>query len=200
MSMKNYEHIIQRYIPRVKEKHPEEPDGYGWYSKELDDWYAEYDRMSAKIKKYTDPMFTIWCEGPYTDIPFNVRHKWYNIRNKAENILWKDIYLTFSSEIEKYHISTDPIVLVMEKWSNGVFPPFNEQYLIDKKKNEDWNRKYYRCTALIWYLKSKLKHLEEIIDRNKNDLDKLIKLAQIAVNKKSIAEDFKEEENKEEKG
>jgi hypothetical protein len=88
----------------------------------------------------------------------------------------------------------------MEKWSNGVFSPFNKPYILDRKKDEDWNRKYYRVTALSWYLKSKLKQLEEIVDRNKNDLDKLIKLAQIAVNKKSIAEDFKEEENKEEKG
>ena len=76
----------------------------------------------------------------------------------------------------------------------------NKPYILDSNKDEDWKRKYYRVTALIWYLKSKLKQLEEIVDRNKNDLDKLIKLAQIAVNKKSIAEDFKEEENKEEKG
>ena len=88
----------------------------------------------------------------------------------------------------------------MEKWSNGVFPPFSEPYLIHRKNDEDWLRKYYRCTALIWYLKSKLKQLEEIVDRNENELSKLIKLAQIAENKKSIAEDFKEEENKEEKG
>lgn len=196
----NWEPIIQRYIPRVKEKYSASPDAYDWYSKECNDWLAEYDRVYAKIKKYTEPVFTLWCESDYSDVPFSLIHKWYKRRDKVENLLWRKIYLPYSDEIGKYHLSTDDIVLVMEKWSNGVFQPINEQYLIHRKNNEDWIRKYYRCTALIWYLKSKLKQLEEIVDRNKNNLDKLIKLAQIAVNKKSITEDFKEEENKEEKG
>lgn len=196
----NCEPIIQRYIPRVKEKYPDTPDVYSWYSKELDDWHAEYDRISAKIKKYTEPVFTLWCDSDYSDVPFRLIYKWWKRRDKVDNLLWRKIYMPFSDEISQYRMTTDDIVLIMEKWSNGVFPPINEPYLIHRKKDADWVRKYYRVTALIWYLKSKLKQLEEIVDRNKNDLDKLIKLAQIAENKKSIAEDFKEEENKEEKG
>ena len=196
----NCEPIIQRYIPRVKEKYPSSPDAYSWYSKELDDWHAEYDRISAKIKKYTEPVFTLWCDSDYSDVPFRLIHKWWKRRDKVDNLLWRQIYLPNSDEISQYRLSTDDIVLIMEKWSNGVFPPFSEPYLIHRKNDEDWLRKYYRCTALIWYLKSKLKQLEEIVDRNENELSKLIKLAQIAENKKSIAEDFKEEENKEEKG
>ena len=196
----NYESIIQRYIPRVKEKYSDTSDAYGWYSKEFDAWLAEYDRVYNKIKKYTEPVFTLWCESDYSDIPFSLIHKWYKRRDKVENLLWRKIYLPCSDEIGKYHLSTDDIVLIMEKWSNGVFQPINEQYLIHRNKDEDWFRKYYRCVALIWYLKSKLKQLEEIVDRNKNDLDKLIKLAHIAVNKKNMVKDFKEEENEEEKG
>jgi hypothetical protein len=198
--MKNYEHIIQRYIPRVKEKYPEKGDStfnYVWYSKELDDWHAEYDRVNAKIKKYTDPMFNLWCDSDYSDVPFSLIYKWYKRRDKVENVMWREIYLTYSNEIDRYHLTTDTIVLIMEKWNNGVFPAFSEPYLLNKKKDEDWNRKYYRCTALIWYLKSKLKQLEQIVDRNENDLSKLIKLAQIAGNKKNIDKDFKED--KEEK-
>lgn len=196
----NCEHIIKRYIPRVKEKYSTNPDSYGWYSKEFDGFHAEYDRVNAKIKKYTEAIFTLWCESDYSDVPFTVIYKWYKRRDRVENLLWRKIYLPFSDEISQYRMTTDAIVLIMEKWSNGVFPPFNKPYILDSKKDEDWNTKYYRVTALSWYLKSKLKQLEEIVDRNKNDLDKLIKLARIAVNKKSIAEDFKEEENKEEKG
>ena len=196
----NCEPIIQRYISRVKEKYPERSsvDCYTWYSKELDDWHAEYDRVNAKIKKYTEPVFTLWCDSDYSDVPFSLIYKWYKRRDKVENIMWRKIYIPYSDEINQYHLTTDDIVLVMEKWSNGVFPPINEQYLIRRKNIEDWNRKYYRCIALVWYLESKLKKLEEIVDRNKNNLDKVIKLAQIAENKKNIDNDFEEEKEEKE--
>ena len=197
----NCETVIQRYIPRVKELYPDTADAYStWYSKELSAWHAEYDRVNAKIKKYTDAVFSLWCDSDYSDVPFRLIYKWYKRRDKAEDLLWRKIYLPYSDEINKYYLTTDDIVLVMEKWSNGVFPPFDEPYLIRRKSDEDWLRKYYRCTALIWYLKSKLKQVEQIVDKNKNDLDKLIKLAQIAVNKKNLEEDFKEEKKEEEKG
>ena len=200
----NCESIIQRYLPRVKEKHPVSPNPYNdWYSKEFNEWHAEYDRINEKIKKYTEPVFTLWCNSDYSDVPFRLIYKWYKRRDKVEDLLWRKIYLPYSDELNRYYLSTDDIVLVMEKWSNGVFPPFDEPYLIRRKHDEDWLRKYYRCTALIWYLKSKLKQLERIIDEHKNDLDKLIKLAQISVNKKNMEEDFKEEKEEkkeEEKG
>lgn len=192
--MNNWEHIIQRYLPKVKEKYPDTIKYLETnYFREMDEWNKEYDRIGAKIKKYTDTMFKLWCNSEYSDIPFEVIYKWEKCRDKAEKIIWSYIYLPYSKEINMYRCTTDPIVLIMEKWSNGVFPPFDETYMIDNNKITSRYKKYYRCIALVWYLKSKLKLLEEIVDRNKNNLDKLIKLTNVVIHKKNIEKDFREE-------